>query len=106
MYKVDYTNKFLKDLKQIKKRSAKDFSLVTTFIENELAVNGANELNKKYKAHKLSGNYKDNWECHIKGDLLIICYLCSPNINKYSSHNNIRNQLVFKVYYKWTLNFF
>jgi len=48
MYKVDYTNKFLKDLKQIKKRSAKDFSLVTTFIENELAVNGANELNKKY----------------------------------------------------------
>lgn len=72
MYKVDYTNKFLKDLKLIKKRSAKDFSLVTNFIENELAVNGAKGLNKKYKAHKLSGNYKDNWECHIKGDLLVI----------------------------------
>ncbi|MBS1737317.1 MAG: type II toxin-antitoxin system YafQ family toxin [Bacteroidetes bacterium] len=56
----------------IKKRSAKDFSLVTNFIENELAVNDAKRLNKEYKAHKLSGNYKDNWECHIKGDLLVI----------------------------------
>ncbi len=72
MYKVDYTNRFLKDLKLIKKRSAKDFLLVTNFIENELAVKGTGGLNKKYKAHKLSGNYNDNWECHIKGDLLII----------------------------------
>jgi len=24
------------------------------------------------KPHKLKGNYQDNWECHIKPDLLII----------------------------------
>ncbi|MGV3547718.1 MAG: type II toxin-antitoxin system YafQ family toxin [Pedobacter sp.] len=72
MYTIDYTNKFIKDLKLIKKRSAKDFAIVAHFIENELALKGASGLDKKYKAHKLSGNYKDNWECHIKSDLLII----------------------------------
>lgn len=72
MYKLDYTNRFLKDLKLIKKRSSKDFALVANFIENELAIKGAAGLDKKYKSHKLSGNFADNWECHIKGDLLII----------------------------------
>lgn len=72
MYTIDYTNKFIKDLRLIKKRSAKDFALVAHFIENELALKGTSGLDKKYKAHKLSGNYKDNWECHIKSDLLII----------------------------------
>ncbi|WP_375141995.1 type II toxin-antitoxin system YafQ family toxin [Pedobacter sp.] len=65
MYTIDYTNKFIKDLKLVKKRSTKDFALVANFIENELALKGASGLDKKYKAHKLSGNYKDNWECHI-----------------------------------------
>lgn len=72
MYTLNYTNKFLKDLKLIKKRSIKDFMLVANFIENELATKGATGLHKKYKAHKLSGNYADNWECHIKPDLLLI----------------------------------
>jgi mRNA interferase YafQ len=30
------------------------------------------ELPKKYRAHKLSGNYKNCWECHIKPDWLLI----------------------------------
>lgn len=72
MYNVSYTNKFLKDLKLLKKRSIKDFELTTNFIQFELAVLGANNLPKKYRAHKLSGNYQNNWECHIKPDLLII----------------------------------
>ena len=29
-------------------------------------------LPAKYKAHKLSGNYNNCWECHIKGDWLLI----------------------------------
>jgi mRNA interferase YafQ len=33
--------------------------------------------------HKLLGNYKDNWECHIKADLLIIrIQIESPNTIK------------------------
>jgi len=33
MFVLDYTNKFLKDLKLLKKRSVKDFELVKKFIE-------------------------------------------------------------------------
>ena len=72
MYALSFTNKFEKDLKLIKKRSLKDLSLIHDFLKKELAVKGAAGLPSKFRAHKLSGNYKDNWECHIKGDLLII----------------------------------
>lgn len=27
---------------------------------------------EKYKAHKLSENYKECWECHIKPDWLLV----------------------------------
>ena len=72
MYTLSFTNKFEKDLKLIKKRSLKDLNLILDFLKNELSVKGAEGLSSKFRAHKLSGNYKDNWECHIKGDLLII----------------------------------
>jgi mRNA interferase YafQ len=72
MYTLSFTNRFEKDLKLIKKRSLKDLNLISFFLKNELIVKGAAGLPKKYRAHKLSGNYNDNWECHIKGDLLII----------------------------------
>ncbi len=72
MYALSFTNKFEKDLKLIKKRSLKDLALIHDFLKNELAIKGATGLPPKFRAHKLSGNYADNWECHVKGDLLII----------------------------------
>lgn len=30
------------------------------------------KLPEKYKAHKLTGNYKECWECHIKPDWLLV----------------------------------
>jgi mRNA interferase YafQ len=30
------------------------------------------KLPAKYKSHKLSGNYADCWECHIKSDWLLV----------------------------------
>lgn len=30
------------------------------------------QLPVNYKPHKLSGNYKECWECHIKPDWLLI----------------------------------
>lgn len=72
MYILSFTNRFEKDLKLIKKRSVKDFQLIYNFIKTELSIKGAEGLSSKYQAHKLSGNYSGNWECHIKGDLLII----------------------------------
>jgi len=72
MYTLSFTNRFEKDLKLIKKRSAKDINLIYDFLKNELAIKGTSGLPAKFRTHKLSGNYKDNWECHIKGDLLVI----------------------------------
>ncbi|GAB3929829.1 type II toxin-antitoxin system YafQ family toxin [Mucilaginibacter myungsuensis] len=35
---------------------------------------GADGIDKKHRPHKLSGSYNDNWEAHIKPDLLIIWF--------------------------------
>ena len=79
MYTLSFTGRFEKDLKLIKKRSLKDLALIHAFLKNELALKGAAGLPSKFRAHKLSGNYKDNWECHIKGDLLIIWLEITPD---------------------------
>ncbi|HVW16536.1 MAG TPA: type II toxin-antitoxin system YafQ family toxin [Mucilaginibacter sp.] len=73
MYTLIPTNQFKKDLKTLKKRSAKNADSIEAFL-TELEKMGATGIDKKYKPHKLSGNYKDNWEAHIKPDMLIIWF--------------------------------
>ena len=67
-YTILITKRFEKDLEICKKRGLK-LSLLYTVIE-QLKLNGT--LPKQYRAHKLSGNYANYWECHIKGDWLLI----------------------------------
>lgn len=71
IYQVTTSGKFIRDLKRLKKRSISDFKLLQNFT-NMLVATGGKYLDKKYEAHKLSGNYKGYWECHIKSDLLLI----------------------------------
>jgi len=71
MYKIKASSKFLKDAKLLKKRSPKDLQLLENIIEI-LANKGHKGLSAKHKAYKLSGNYKNYWECHVKPDLLLI----------------------------------
>lgn len=71
MFQVVTSNKFLKDLKLLKKRSVVDFKLLQDFV-NELAIHGAKGLDQKHKPHKLKGEYSGYWECHVKPDLLLI----------------------------------
>ncbi len=66
MYSIFRTTNFKK---QYKKLSIKD-KLFTKDIIITLAK--GEELNQKYKDHKLTGNFKDLRECHIKPDLLLI----------------------------------
>lgn len=61
----------MKDLKLLKKRSVEDLKLLQQLITT-LAEKGHKGLEKKHKPHKLSGNYKGYWECHVKPDLLLI----------------------------------
>lgn len=69
MYIVDFTTKAKKDLKRYK--NSKDFLLITKFLEI-LISKGVEGVPAKMLPHKLKGEYKDNWECHIKPDLLAI----------------------------------
>ncbi|MET3498555.1 mRNA interferase YafQ [Mucilaginibacter sp. SG538B] len=71
MFEIVTSTKFLKDLKLLKKRSLNDFQLLQNVI-TILANKGHMGLDKKHKAHKLSGSYKGYWECHVKPDLLLI----------------------------------
>lgn len=71
MFQIVTSTKFLKDLKLLKKRSLQDFQLLQELITT-LAESGHKGLQKKHRAHKLSGDYKGYWECHVKPDLLLI----------------------------------
>ncbi|MEM6514563.1 MAG: type II toxin-antitoxin system YafQ family toxin [Bacteroidota bacterium] len=72
MYQLEFTTKFKKDLKKIKKQGS-DFSLVALVLKL-LNVHGVAGINLTMKPHKLKGEFKDHWECHIKPDLLIIWF--------------------------------
>lgn len=71
MFEIVTSSKFLKDLKLLKKRSAKDFQLLQEIIAT-LAEKGHTGLDKRHNPHKLKGDYKGYWECHVKPDLLLI----------------------------------
>jgi len=70
MYQLKATTKFKKDLKKVK-RIQKNFEL-TSSVLRILRGKGVSGISKKMKLHRLTGSCKDNWEFHIKPDLLVI----------------------------------
>jgi mRNA interferase YafQ len=68
MYKPQATKQFRKDLRGY----ASDFErlLKATAVMHKLLAGEA--LPPQYRPHKLQGEYKDTWECHLEGDLLLI----------------------------------
>ena len=68
MYNIEYTGRFKKDYKLAVKRGRKE-TLIQYVIS--LIANGT-QLSATYKPHKLTGEYKDCWECHIQPDWLLI----------------------------------
>ncbi|TAH04293.1 MAG: type II toxin-antitoxin system YafQ family toxin [Sphingobacteriales bacterium] len=68
MYQIVYAQSFKKDYKRCKKRNC-DMELLKLVLE-ELFCYG--KLPIKYKPHKLIGDYKNRWECHLKPDWLMI----------------------------------
>ncbi len=63
-----YTNHFKKDLKRVKKRG-KNLNKLKDIIAK---IVNEEPLPAKNKEHKLIGNYKDRWECHIESDWLLV----------------------------------
>lgn len=68
MYKVLITKTFRKDTERCRKRGY-NMDLLKEAIRL-LEQNGV--LPANYRPHKLSGNYEGCWECHLKGDWLLI----------------------------------
>ena len=68
MYLLAYTGAFKKDVKRIKRRglATKLLAKLLFYLEEDGNVPLQN------KPHKLSGEYSDCWECHIKPDWLLI----------------------------------
>lgn len=68
MYRIEYTNRFKKDLKRCEKRGLKLIKLLNVI--ELLATLG--ELPNTYRPHKLSGNKSGLWECHVQSDWLLV----------------------------------
>ena len=68
MFQLVFTNRFKKDVKLLQKRGF-NIDLLKNAI-NSLEKSG--ELPLESRPHKLSGDYADFWEAHIKSDWLII----------------------------------
>jgi mRNA interferase YafQ len=68
MYSIKATNQFKKDVKRCKKRGY-DLSLLEQVVD---LLQKTGKVSDKYKPHKLSGDYENCWECHIKSDWLLV----------------------------------
>lgn len=67
-YELEYANSFKKGLKTCKKRGY-NLTLLQEVID---LLQTTGTLPERYRPHKLSGSYEGLWECHIKGDWLLI----------------------------------
>ncbi len=68
MLKISYRNQFKKELKQQEKRG-KDLK---KFLEIAEKLAHEKPLDPKYRNHRLIGNFKGRWECHIEPDWLFV----------------------------------
>lgn len=67
MYLLIPTTRFKKDLKKYK-GDLEDIRSVLKILESK----GVSGIPEQMKPHLLKGKYKNNWECHIRPDRLII----------------------------------
>ena len=71
MYRFTPLKRFSKSFEKIKKHKKfkeDEFALVVRILLS------GERLPKKYKEHKLSGEYMGCFECHIQNDILLIYY--------------------------------
>ncbi len=65
---IKVTKAFKKDFKRIQKQN-KNIQLIKDIILN---LECGKEIPTKYSPHKLKGNWKNHFECHIETDWLMI----------------------------------
>lgn len=87
MFKLSFRTQFKRELKLQLKRG-KDLKKFTEVAEK--LAEGCS-LDPKYKNHKLVGNFKDRWECHLEPDWLLIYFECGDEIifERTGSHSDL-----------------
>lgn len=85
--RIYFTNQFKRDYKRIKKQN-KDIGKLRTIIEKFVAKEA---LEPKYRAHPLTGNWKNFRECHIEPDWLLIYKLTEDTVilERTGSHSEL-----------------
>ncbi len=68
MYAVRMTNTFRKDIEKCRKRGY-DMDRLKKAVQ---LLERDGTLPTEFRPHKLSGNYAGSWECHLKGDWLLV----------------------------------
>ncbi len=68
MYRLKYSRRFKKDLKKI----AKNKTLLQELETLLDLLTDDKKINPKYYNHKLQGEFKNCYECHIGPDVLLI----------------------------------
>ena len=76
MLNPSYTNQFQKDLKLMVRRGkpAEKFKQVANHLISR------ETLGPRFRNHKLTGNHKDRWECHLEPDWLLVYNLSGNDI--------------------------
>ena len=67
MYSIEYTHQFKKDFRKCVKRGL-DIEAIKTAIR---ILSETGTLPKEYLPHRLKGDYKGQWECHIEPNWLM-----------------------------------
>ena len=88
-YEIDYSTKFKKDYKIIKKRGY-NISLLRKTIE--ILANGQ-ELPPEYKDHALKGKFVGYRECHITSDWLLVYKIANNMLMLFLSRTGTHSDL-------------
>ncbi|RYM34566.1 type II toxin-antitoxin system YafQ family toxin [Brumimicrobium glaciale] len=89
MFEIEFESTFKKDYKKAKKNK-RNLDLLEEVL---LLLRKKGSLPSSYKPHKLKGNYKGFWECHIQPDWLLIWKLDSKNKIIYLSRTGKHSDL-------------
>ncbi len=67
-YEIRYTNQFYRDLKLAEKQHKKTSKLFEIIKQ----ISNGEKLDKRYRDHELTGNFKGVRECYIEPDWLLL----------------------------------
>jgi mRNA interferase YafQ len=85
--KVFYTSQFKKDFKRLK-RQQKDISKFAAIVD---VLASGKLLDRKFKEHRLAGEWKNHRDCHIEPDWILI-YRITENeliLERMGSHSEL-----------------